>query len=53
MQHNFVRKRKDSLRRYHPLSLDKLLFGDGSLNNTDNVIIFEAVQNYSQDTDRF
>ena len=42
-----------SLCIYHPLSLDKLLFGDSLLSDTNNVIIFEAVQTYIKDTHRF
>ena len=33
-----------SIRKFHPLSVNKLLFGDISLNFTDNENLFEAVQ---------
>ena len=42
-----------SLRRYHPLSVNKLLFGDSLLSDKDNEIIFEAVQTYIKNTHRF
>ena len=41
------------IRKFHPLSVNKLLFGDISLNDTDNVNIFEAVQLFIKNTRRF
>ena len=42
-----------SIRRYHPLSLNALLFGNNLLNDADNEHIFETVQTYIKDTHRF
>ena len=40
-------------RKYHTLSLNALLYGKSSLSDDDNVILFEAVQQYIKDTRRF
>ena len=42
-----------SICRYHPLSLNVLLFGNNLLNDADNEHIFETVQTYIKDTHRF
>ena len=41
------------IRKFHPLSVNKLLLGDSSLNDTDNENIFEAVQQFIKNTRRF
>ena len=40
-------------RKYHPLSLDTLLYGKSSLSDDDNLLLFQAVQQYIKDTRRF
>ena len=40
-------------RKYHPLSLNALLYGKSSLSDDDNFILFQAVQQYIKDTRRF
>ena len=40
------------LHRYHPLSLNILLYGESLLNDTDNDV-FLAVQTYIKDTHKF
>ena len=38
---------------FHPLNIDKLLFGDASLNNQQNTTLFSAVQNFIKESRRF
>ena len=40
-------------RDYHPLSVDKLLFGFQNLNDDQNELIFKQVQKYINGTKRF
>ena len=40
-------------RVFHPLSVEALLFGKSSLSDNDNVLLFQAVQQYLKDTGRF
>lgn len=42
-----------AIQNYHPLSLNKLLFGDCNLKIEDNFAIFNAVHKYIKDTTRF
>ena len=42
-----------STRRYHPLSLDYLLFGKPTISDNENLLLFQAVQQYIKDTRRF
>ena len=40
-------------RKYHPLSLNTILYGKSSLSDNDNSFLFQAVQKFIQDTGRF
>ena len=40
-------------RKFHPLSLNTLLFGKTTLSDDDNFLLFQAVQQYIKDTRRF
>ena len=42
-----------STRHVHPLSIDKVLFGDLNLTIEDNISLFKAVHQYIKDTKRF
>ena len=54
---NYYRNQREELfrstRNYHPLSIDKLIYGDNSLTPEDNLIIFSAVQQFIKSTKRF
>ncbi|MCG7879943.1 MAG: reverse transcriptase domain-containing protein [Candidatus Thiodiazotropha endolucinida] len=53
---NFTRERVHffhSTRTFHPLNLNKVLFGDDSLSAQDNGLLFKAVQTYIKNTGRF
>ncbi|MCG8048754.1 MAG: endonuclease/exonuclease/phosphatase family protein [Candidatus Thiodiazotropha taylori] len=53
---NFTRERIiffQSTRTFHPLNLNKVLFGDEALSSQENGILFQAVQTYIKSTDRF
>ena len=41
------------IRKYYPLSLATLLYGKSSLSDDDNLLLFQAVQQYIKDTRRF
>ena len=38
---------------FHPLNIDKLLFGDASISNQQNSVLFSAVQNFIKGSRRF
>ena len=38
---------------FHPLNMDKLLFGDASISNQQNSVLFSAVQNFIKGSRRF
>ena len=40
-------------RRFHPLSLNLLLFGSDNLNYNENSYIFKSVQNFIKESKRF
>ena len=40
-------------RKYHPLSLNTILYGKPSMSDNDNSFLFQAVQHFIQDTGRF
>ena len=42
-----------STRKFHPLSLNTVLFGKSNLSDDDNFLLFQAVQQYIKDTRRF
>ena len=42
-----------SLRQFHPLNCGKLIFGEESFTDEQNVYIFEKVFKYISDTKRF
>ena len=42
-----------STRKFHPLSLNKVLFGKSNLSDDDNFLLFQAVQQFIKDTRRF
>ena len=42
-----------STRKFHPLSLNTVLFGKSYLSDDDNFLLFQAVQQYIKDTRRF
>ena len=42
-----------STRSFHPLNVNKLLYGDPNLSNDENARIFTAVQNYIKSSKRF
>ncbi|MCG8048002.1 MAG: endonuclease/exonuclease/phosphatase family protein [Candidatus Thiodiazotropha taylori] len=42
-----------STRNFHPLNLNKLLFGDENLSEDENISLFGAVQRYIKNTGRF
>ncbi|MCG8095193.1 MAG: hypothetical protein JAZ17_16505 [Candidatus Thiodiazotropha endolucinida] len=53
---NFLTERVmmfQTTRTFHPLSLNKILFGDISLTDSENKLIFNAVQKFIKDTKRF
>ena len=41
------------IRRYHPLSVQKLLYGNDNLANAENEVIFTEVQNFIKQIRRF
>ena len=42
-----------STRFVHPLSIDKVLFGDSNISIEENISLFKAVHQYIKDTRRF
>ncbi|MCG7882866.1 MAG: hypothetical protein JAY96_14895 [Candidatus Thiodiazotropha endolucinida] len=53
---NFLTERVtlfQTTRSFHPLSLNKVLFGDPCLTDQENLLIFGAVQKFIKDTKRF
>ena len=40
-------------RQYHPLSLNTVLYGKSTLPDSDNLLLFQAVQQYIKDSRRF
>ena len=42
-----------STRFVHPLSIDKVLFGDSNISIEENISLFKAVHQYIKDTSRF
>ena len=42
-----------STRKYHPLSLNTVLFGKTTLSDDDNLFVFQSVQQFIKDTRRF
>ena len=52
----YIEKRINMFRKtrvFHPLSVEAPLFGKSSLSDNDNFLLFQAVQRYIKDTDRF
>ena len=53
---NFTRERIalfHATRSFHPLNLNKVLFGDEHLSVQDNKILFKGIQTYIKSTRRF
>ena len=42
-----------SINIFHPLNLQKILFGDDPLSDNDNLVLFNAIQNFITDSGRF
>ena len=42
-----------SINTFHPLNIQKILFGDDTLSDNDNLVLFNAIQNFIKDSGRF